>query len=225
MPQNAQARVRQLIERLEELPNEVLLFVDQGAAGRAAALSRITEAPLAPVSGVVGNERRALVKRAEDLVVGALALAIALPVMALVALAIKLDSPGPLFFRQRRHGFNNEEILVWKFRSMRHGSDKSGGSQQIRYDDDRVTCDRPHHPPHQPRRSFCRTALQRAEGRRCRQGGGRRPACAQGEGLARPRKRQAGRPATRTCHLDEARHDPAGLRSRARAVRWTRRSW
>ena len=61
------------------------------------------------------------------------------PLMALIALAIKLDSPGPVFFRQRRHGFNNEEILVWKFRSMRHGSDRSGGAQQVRFDDDRVT--------------------------------------------------------------------------------------
>jgi lipopolysaccharide/colanic/teichoic acid biosynthesis glycosyltransferase len=59
--------------------------------------------------------------------------------MLLIALAIKLDSPGPVFFRQRRHGFNSEVILVWKFRSMRHGSDTSGGSRQIRYDDERVT--------------------------------------------------------------------------------------
>jgi Undecaprenyl-phosphate glucose phosphotransferase len=139
VPQNAQARVRQLIERLEVLPNELMLFIDQGPAGRAAALSRIAEAPLAPVSGAPSDERRALVKRAQDLVVGAAAMLVALPLMGLIALAIKLDSPGPVFFRQRRHGFNNEEILVWKFRSMRHGSDRSGGAQQVRYDDDRVT--------------------------------------------------------------------------------------
>jgi len=139
VPQNAQARVRQLIERLEVLPNEVMLFIDQGPAGRAAALSRIAEAPLAPVSGAPSDERRALVKRGQDLVVGSLGMLVALPLMALIALAIKLDSPGPVFFRQRRHGFHNEEILVWKFRSMRHGSDRSGGSQQVRYDDDRVT--------------------------------------------------------------------------------------
>jgi lipopolysaccharide/colanic/teichoic acid biosynthesis glycosyltransferase len=53
-------------------------------------------------------------------VIGSLGLLAAAPVMLLVALAIKLDSPGPVFFRQRRHGFNNEAILVWKFRSMRH---------------------------------------------------------------------------------------------------------
>jgi Undecaprenyl-phosphate glucose phosphotransferase len=139
VPQNAQARVRQLIERLGVLPNQVMLFIDQGPASRAAALSRITEAPLAPVSGEPSDERRALVKRAQDLVVGALALIVALPLMALIALAIKLDSPGPVFFRQRRHGFNSEVILVWKFRSMRHEGEASGGVRQIRFDDERVT--------------------------------------------------------------------------------------
>ena len=139
VPQNADARVRQLIARLEVLPNELMLFIDQGPGARAAALSRIAEAPLAPISGAPSDERRALAKRGQDLAVGALALLAALPLMALTALAIKLDSPGPVFFRQRRHGFHNEEILVWKFRSMRHQSDTSGGVQQVRYDDERVT--------------------------------------------------------------------------------------
>jgi polysaccharide biosynthesis protein PslA len=139
VPQNAQARVRQLIERLAVLPNEVMLFIDQGPASRAAALSRLAEAPLAPVSGAPSCERRALVKRAQDLIVGTLALVLGLPLMLLIALAIKLDSPGPVFFRQRRHGFHNEEILVWKFRSMRAGGDPGDGVRQIRFDDERVT--------------------------------------------------------------------------------------
>jgi polysaccharide biosynthesis protein PslA len=139
VPQNAQARVRQLIERLAVLPNEVMLFIDQGPASREAALSRITEAPLAPVSGAPSDERRALVKRAQDLVVGALAVILGMPLMALIALAVKLDSPGPVFFRQRRHGFNNEEILVWKFRSMRPTDDPGAGVRQVSLGDDRVT--------------------------------------------------------------------------------------
>src|SRR4030088_2096733 len=55
-----------------------------------------------------------------DLVVGFLILLAALPVMGLVALAIKLDSPGPVLFRQKRFGFNNERIDVFKFRSLYH---------------------------------------------------------------------------------------------------------
>jgi Undecaprenyl-phosphate glucose phosphotransferase len=140
VPQHAEARVRQLIDRLAVLPNQVMLFIDLGAASREAALSRIAEAPLAPVSGGPSCERRAFVKRIQDLVIGTSALALALPAMAALALAIKLDSPGPVLFRQRRHGFNNEEILVWKFRSMRHVEQPGpGGLAQVRADDDRVT--------------------------------------------------------------------------------------
>ncbi|MFI4973341.1 MAG: exopolysaccharide biosynthesis polyprenyl glycosylphosphotransferase [Caulobacterales bacterium] len=135
----AQARVRQLVERLSVLPNDIMLFVDQGAAGRAAALSRIADASLAPVSGTPGDERKALVKRAEDLVVGTLALIAGAPLMLAVAVAIKLDSPGPVTFRQRRHGFNNEQILVWKFRSMRHDQADVAGVRQVTADDPRVT--------------------------------------------------------------------------------------
>jgi Undecaprenyl-phosphate glucose phosphotransferase len=139
VPTHAEARVRELIERLAVLPNQVMLFIDQGPAGEAAALSRIADAPLALVSGVAADERRALVKRAQDLVIGTLALAIAAPAMLAIALAIKLDSPGPIFFRQRRHGFNNEEILVWKFRSMRVDCADHCAARQVSADDDRVT--------------------------------------------------------------------------------------
>jgi len=59
--------------------------------------------------------------------------------MAIVALLIKLDSPGPILFRQRRHGFNNETILVWKFRSMRVETADATASRQVTKDDDRVT--------------------------------------------------------------------------------------
>ena len=54
-------------------------------------------------------------------------------------MAVKLDSPGPIFFRQRRHGFNNEVILVWKFRSMRHDMADACATRQVTYGDERVT--------------------------------------------------------------------------------------
>jgi lipopolysaccharide/colanic/teichoic acid biosynthesis glycosyltransferase len=56
-----------------------------------------------------------------------------------MALAIRLDSPGPVMFRQRRHGFNNEEIVVWKFRTMRHEPAEEGVVRQVTACDDRVT--------------------------------------------------------------------------------------
>jgi Undecaprenyl-phosphate glucose phosphotransferase len=137
---SAQPRIRQLIDRLRVLPNEVSLVIDQaGDGGRQRTLSHIANAQLAQVSGEPADIQRAGVKRVQDLVVGATALLLGWPIMAAVAVAIKLDSPGPIFFRQRRHGFNNEEILVWKFRSMRAEAADFAAVQQIRAGDDRVT--------------------------------------------------------------------------------------
>ena len=131
----AQARVGQLVERLEVLPNPVSLFVDLNReTQRNASLAHFVD-----LSGAVADGRRAFVKRLQDLVVGGLGLVAASPVMLLVALAIKLDSPGPVFFRQRRHGFNNEAILVWKFRSMRHEAADAKAARQVSANDDRVT--------------------------------------------------------------------------------------
>uniref|UniRef100_B0T1B2 Undecaprenyl-phosphate glucose phosphotransferase n=1 Tax=Caulobacter sp. (strain K31) TaxID=366602 RepID=B0T1B2_CAUSK len=132
---SAQARVSQLVERLEVLPNPVSLFVDLGRqAQRDASLARFVD-----LSGATTDARRAIAKRAQDLVVGTVGLIVAAPIMLLVAIAIRLDSPGPVFFRQRRHGFNNEAILVWKFRSMRHEVADAKASRQVSANDDRVT--------------------------------------------------------------------------------------
>jgi Undecaprenyl-phosphate glucose phosphotransferase len=67
----------------------------------------------APLSGA---ER--LVKRGMDIVVAAVALVFFLPVMALTAIAIRLDGPGPVIFRQHRKGFNGKQFVMFKFRTM-----------------------------------------------------------------------------------------------------------
>jgi lipopolysaccharide/colanic/teichoic acid biosynthesis glycosyltransferase len=59
-----------------------------------------------------------LVKRAVDLVFSTVALVVLLPLIALVALGIKLDTPGPVFFRQERVGLGGRRFRMWKFRSM-----------------------------------------------------------------------------------------------------------
>lgn len=135
----AQARVSQLIQRLGVLPNQISLVMDNTPTNKAAALSRIADAPLSRVSGAPTNERRAIVKRVQDVVVGVVALILSVPIMLVVAIAIRMDSPGPIFFRQRRHGFHNEEILVWKFRSMRQETTDAAAVRQVSADDDRVT--------------------------------------------------------------------------------------
>jgi len=135
----AEARVRELTARLQTLPNEVTLLVNpQGEAERHAALDKLARAPLASLDGV-DEDRRAFNKRIQDIVIACLATVMLAPVMALCALAIRLDSPGPIFFRQRRHGFNQEEIVVWKFRSMRTEAADATASRQVTADDDRVT--------------------------------------------------------------------------------------
>jgi len=137
---SAQARVRQIVEQLRALPNPVTLFVDiDGVDGRSATLYRLADAPLAQISGVERHDGRVLAKRVQDLIFGLAALVVAAPVMALVALAVKLDSPGPVLFRQRRHGFANEEITVWKFRSMSWADRDERASKQVVADDPRVT--------------------------------------------------------------------------------------
>ncbi|MDZ4362232.1 exopolysaccharide biosynthesis polyprenyl glycosylphosphotransferase [Brevundimonas sp.] len=136
----AEARLRDLSRRLTVLPNEVTLLVDpEGAEEQASALDRLARAPLAALEGPFDADRRAFNKRIQDLIMGSVALIALSPVMALIALAVKLDSPGPIFFRQRRHGFNQEEIVVWKFRTMRHETADATASRQVTHDDDRIT--------------------------------------------------------------------------------------
>jgi exopolysaccharide biosynthesis polyprenyl glycosylphosphotransferase len=74
-----------------------------------------------------------------DKIVGSLALICLAPVMLLVALAIKLDSKGPIFFKQRRHGFNNELIEVYKFRSLYAEHTDANATKQVNKNDTRVT--------------------------------------------------------------------------------------
>lgn len=136
----ARQRVGQIAERLRVLPNEVSLMVDlETADDREAALSRLADAPLTRISGLPEDERRAFIKRVEDVVIGSIAMVLLAPVMAVIAVIVKLDSPGPAFFRQKRHGFNNETITVWKFRSMKVDKGDATGARQVVADDDRIT--------------------------------------------------------------------------------------
>jgi len=78
-------------------------------------------------------------KRAEDLVIASAALVLLAPVMAAAALAIRLDSRGPIFFRQQRTGFNGRTFRLWKFRSMYAEMTDHHARTQTSPDDPRVT--------------------------------------------------------------------------------------
>ncbi len=79
------------------------------------------------------------VKRTVDLAFGLLGLIVSFPVMALVALAVKLDSPGPVLYRQTRVGYRGRQFQVLKFRSMRTDAEAANGAQWASVCDSRVT--------------------------------------------------------------------------------------
>ncbi|MEB0001275.1 sugar transferase, partial [Cryobacterium sp. RTS3] len=61
---------------------------------------------------------RSVLKRGSDIVLALLIQIMLLPIMLPIAIGVKLSSPGPIIFSQRRYGLNGEEIVVYKFRSM-----------------------------------------------------------------------------------------------------------
>jgi len=85
------------------------------------------------------DETQVLLKRGLDLVVASGALIVFGVPMLLIALAIRLDSPGPVIFRQYRHGFNNRPFEVFKFRTMYHEPEQDGTVAQAQRNDPRVT--------------------------------------------------------------------------------------
>jgi Undecaprenyl-phosphate glucose phosphotransferase len=131
--------IDQAIDRFMTLPASIHL-------GSEPLLDRFSDLRIARIGTVSSVQvvRRALsfgdvaVKRIFDTLVGLAALVALSPVFVLVALAIKLDSSGPVFFRQRRYGFNQQPFRIWKFRTMRTMDD---GAQvvQASANDPRIT--------------------------------------------------------------------------------------
>ena len=138
---DARSRVRTLIDRLRWLPNKVVLLLDlDGFNPETETLAEIADRPAAYVSGAPEDARKAIIKRASDLAIATVLLLSFSPVILACAIAVKSTSPGPVFFRQRRHGFNNQLIRVWKFRTM---LDNPAAEQRMRRqavaDDPRIT--------------------------------------------------------------------------------------
>ena len=140
VPDKARDRIAELIRRLSPIPNPIALLLDgDDPAAEARAVGRIADFGLAQIFGPPKRAGYQVVKRTVDLALS-LAAAVALaPLFAMIATAIRLDTPGPIFFRQRRYGYLNEEILVWKFRSMRADAEDPSSLRQVSAGDDRVT--------------------------------------------------------------------------------------
>jgi putative colanic acid biosynthesis UDP-glucose lipid carrier transferase len=138
-PMRAEERIRELLVRLADTTASVYIvpdfFVFELLHARWTNINGLPAVSVFenPLYGVDG-----LAKRSVDLLLGSVALAAAFLPMLGIAIMIKLTSPGPVFFRQRRYGLDGREIQVWKFRTMTC-CDNGPVVLQATRDDDRVT--------------------------------------------------------------------------------------
>lgn len=140
LPISAETRILEMLKKLWVLPVDIRLSAHTNKLRfRPRSYSYLGEVPTLDVFEAPITDWDLVMKWLFDHVVGALVLLLASPVMALVALAIKLDSPGPVLFRQKRFGFNNERIDVFKFRSLYHHHADPLASKVVTKNDSRVT--------------------------------------------------------------------------------------
>ncbi len=140
IPLSAEARLLHILKRLWELP------VDIRISGNASSLkfgsgtyTYIGRLPLLAMFDRPLTGWGLFLKNVFDRAIAAVAIVALAPVMLAVAAAIKLESPGPVIFRQKRYGFNNELIEVFKFRSMYANRCDAHAATLVSKDDPRVT--------------------------------------------------------------------------------------
>lgn len=125
LPRQAYARLDSLVATLHELPVQARIVPDYFAlALYRASAEDFAGIPMINLRTPALNDFQRLMKRLFDLVVGGAMTIAALPIMAVVALAIKLDSPGPVLFRQQRVGENGRLFTMYKFRTMVDGAEQ-----------------------------------------------------------------------------------------------------
>jgi putative colanic acid biosynthesis UDP-glucose lipid carrier transferase len=138
-PMQEEEKIRGLIEQLADTTASVHIvpdvFVSELFHARWTSLGGV---PLVSVFESPFYGANSFFKRMEDIVLGSLILLLILPVMAVIAAAVKMTSPGPALFKQRRYGLNGQVIEVWKFRSMSVLED-GGHIPQAQKNDPRVT--------------------------------------------------------------------------------------
>jgi len=140
LPITAESRVLQMLRKLWVLPVDIRLAAHTSTLRfRPRAYSYIGNVPVLDVYDRPIADWNFVLKALFDRVVGGLMLIALSPVMALTALAVRLDSKGPAFFKQKRYGFNNELIEVYKFRSMYTDMSDATAAKLVTKDDPRVT--------------------------------------------------------------------------------------
>ena len=140
LPISAESRILQMLKKLWVLPVDIRLAAHANKLRfRPRSYSYIGNVPVLDVFDRPIADWDVVMKWLFDKIIGSLMLLCALPVMAVIAIAIKLDSRGPILFKQKRYGFNNDLIEVYKFRSMYADAADMTADRLVSKDDPRVT--------------------------------------------------------------------------------------
>lgn len=140
LPVTAEKRVLQLMKRLWILPVDIRLSAHTNKMSfRPRSYSYEGTVPMVDVVKRPIAEWDGLTKRAFDVIGAAIAIVLLSPVMIAAAIAVRLDSEGPVIFKQKREGFNNEEIEIYKFRSLHTQQGDASGINVVTKGDSRVT--------------------------------------------------------------------------------------
>ncbi len=139
LPLGSQPRIVELLDQLQG--TTASLFFVPDVFGISIIQGRLQDMNGVPVVGICETPftgTNELVKRASDLVIASVIVVLISPLLLAIAIGVKLSSPGPVLFRQRRNGLDGHEITVYKFRSMRTLEDGAVVRQATR-NDPRVT--------------------------------------------------------------------------------------
>lgn len=140
IPVTAESRVLQMLHKLWVLPLDIHLSAHMNKLQfRRRTYSYVGNLPTVPIFAKPIANWGSLFKRVFDIVIASIALIVLSPVMIGTAIAIKRDSKGPIIFKQKRYGFNNEEVMIYKFRSLYHEQSDQKAARPVTKDDNRVT--------------------------------------------------------------------------------------
>lgn len=140
LPVSAETRVLQMLKQLWVLPVDIRLSAHMSKLKfKPRAYSFLGDVPVFDMADKPISDWNIVAKWLFDMVFATIALIAFSPIMLITAIAIKLNSKGPVFFKQKRHGFNNELIEVYKFRSMYTDMSDEKAAKLVTKDDPRVT--------------------------------------------------------------------------------------